>query len=226
MSWRGRRVLPALVAAACMASPAGGSIAVADDVSAPSLRVDAARNAELSWTQGGARHTLLVPAQGRVLPGGHLSGTDVSRGASTAGVPFARVVRTSPGGWTFALEAWRVLPGGPVELHFARWRGPATVARLTATPASTGTLLSGSVTLAGRPVPTTSRTPAGKIVRQYAYLDAFHGTWRRLGGVAVRADGTFRRLVPKASEASRYRVLVPGPNVGLTYAPDAVATTG
>jgi hypothetical protein len=218
-------VLPALVAAAFAASPAAGSIAVADDVSAPALRVDAARNAEVSWTQGGARHTLLVPPQGRVLPGGHLSGGDMTHSAPTGGVPFARVVRTGPGGWKYALEAWRVLPGGPVELHFARWRGAATVARLTATPTSTGVLLSGSVTLAGRPVPTTSRTPGGKVVRQYAYLDAFHGTWRRLGGVAVRADGTFRRLVPKGSEASRYRVLVPGPNVGATYAPDAVATT-
>ncbi len=216
-------MLFALVTAAVTVSPAGGSISVADHATAPSLRVDAARNAEVSWTQGGTRHTLLVPFQGRVLPGGRLSGADVSRRAATTGVPFAVVVRTAPGGWTYALEAWRGLPGGPVELHFARWHGAATVAHLTATPASTGTLLSGSVTLAGRPAPTTSRTPGGKVLRQYVYLDAFRGSWHRLGGVALRADGTFRRLVPKASEGARYRVLVPGPNVGTTYAPDAVA---
>jgi hypothetical protein len=159
-----------------------------------------------------------------VLPGGRLAGTDVSRAAPAGGIPFARVVRAGRGGWTFALEAWRVLPGGPVELRFARWRGAPTVAHLSAKQTTTGVLLTGSATLSGHPIPTTSRTPEGKVLRQYAYLDAFTaGQWRRLGGVAVRKDGTFRRFVPPAQAGRRYRVLVPGPNIGTTYAPDALS---
>jgi hypothetical protein len=204
---------------------AAGSTTVADNAARPSLRVDAGGNAEISWTAGGVRHTLLVPPRGRVLPGGHLAGADVSRASSSVVVPFAHIVRTGHGGWNFALEAWRVLPGGPVELRFARWRGAPTVARLSAEQTTTGVLLSGSATLAGRPVPTTSRTPEGKVLKQYAYLDVFTGgQWRRLGGVAVRANGTFRRLAPHAKVGTRYRVVVPGPNVGSTYAPDALAT--
>ena len=124
----------------------------------------------------------------------------------------------------YALEAWRVLPGGPVELRYARWRGTPTLARLSARQTTTGVLLSGSATLAGHAVPATSRTPAGKVLRQYAYFDVFRGgLWQRIGGVAVRKDGTFRRLVSPARAGERYRVLVPGPNVGTTYAPDALA---
>ena len=219
-----RLALTALLAA-CLAPAAVGSISIADDVSAPSLRVDAAGNAQVAWSAAGVRHTLLVPAHGRVLPGGRLSGADVSHAGSRTAVPFARVVRIGRGGWMYALEAWQVLPGGPVELHFARWRGGPTVATLAATKTSIGVLLSGSATFGGRPVPTTSQTTAGKILRQYAYVDAFRaGHWRRIGGVAVKRDGTFRRLVPGGATGSRYRVLVPGPNVGTTYAPDAIAT--
>jgi hypothetical protein len=219
------RLILAAVLALLLVAPAAASLAVAENAAAPSLRVDAGGNAEISWTAGGARHTLLVPPRGLVRPGGRLSAADVSRAASSVHVPFSRVVRGGRGGWIYALEAWRVLPGGPVELRFARWRGAPTVVSLAAEQASTGVRLSGSATFAGRPVPTTSRTPEGKVLKQYAYLDAFAGgRWRRLGGVAVRADGTFRRLAPRARAGTRYRVVVPGPNIGTTWAPDALAT--
>lgn len=219
------RLAVVVLSALLVAPAAAGSITVAENAAAPSLRVDASGNAEVSWTSGGARRTLLVPPVGRVLPGGRLAGADVSHAAPTASVPFARILRTGRGGWTYALESWRVLPGGPVELRFARWRATPTAAHLAVTRTSTGIVLSGSATLGGHPVPTTSRTPEGKVLRQYAYLDVFAGgRWRRLGGIAVRKDGTFRRLVPPAQTGKRYRVLVPGPNVGRTYAPDALAT--
>jgi hypothetical protein len=219
------RLAPVALGALLLAPAAAGSITVAENAAGPSLHVDAHGNAEVSWTAGGVRRTLLVPPGGRVLPGGRLAGADVSRSAPTAGVPFARVVRAGRGGWTYALEAWRVLPGGPVELRFARWRGVPTVAQLSAKRTTTGVLLSGSATLGGHPVPTTSRTPEGKVLRQYAYLDTFTGgQWKRIGGVVVRKDGTFRRLAPPAGAGRRYRVLVPGPNIGTTYAPDALAT--
>lgn len=212
-----------LVAAALALAPAaGGSITVATNASRPALLVDAQGNAQISWTSGGTRRSLLVPATGPVRPGVRLSSPAVGKPLRAATIPFARVVVAGRNGWTFALQSWQVLPGGPVELRYSRWRGAATVATLQANKTTTGVLLTGTLTLDGRPVPTTSRTPEGKILRQYAYLDVAVGdAWKRLGGVAVRADGTFRRYAPRGT---RFRVVAPGPNVGRTYAPDAVAT--
>src|SRR6185312_5675156 len=188
----------------------------------PALLVDRHGDAEVSWTAAGQRHTLLVPESGRVRPGVHLTAPNVAEPLKAPVIPFAKVVVIRPDGWTFALQSWQVVPGGPVELRFARWYGAATVARLSAKKAAGGVLLTGKLTLNGRPVPTTSRTPEGKVLRQYAYIDvASGGSWKRLGGVAVRADGTFRRFVP---HGTHFRVVAPGPHVGKTYAPDAVAT--
>jgi hypothetical protein len=218
---RATRHLLVLAAALALAPAATGSITVATNASRPALRVDAQGNAEVSWSAGGRRQLLLVPAAGRVRPGVRLSSPDVAKRANAA-IPFSRVVVSGRDGWTFALQSWQVVPGGPVELRYSRWRGAATVATLAAKKTSTGVLLTGKLTLNGRPVPTTSRTPEGKVLRQYAYLDvASGGSWKRLGGVAVRADGTFRRYAP---QGTRFRVVAPGPNVGRTYAPDASAT--
>ena len=205
--------------------PGWASITVATNAARPALRVDAKGNAEVSWASGGGRRTLLVPARGRVLPGGRLSGVDVSRAVADPVIPFRRVLRIA-GGRYYALQSWRVLPGGPVELRFSRWRGSPTRATLVAESASLGVTLTGSATFAGRPVPTTSRTPEGKVLRQYVYLDVLRGgTWRRIGGVRLRTDGSYRRLVARAAAGARYRAAVPGPNIGVTYAPDAAVVT-
>jgi hypothetical protein len=215
---------PFIVAAAALvlAPAAAASITVATNASQPALLVDGRGNAEVSWTAGGQRHTLLVPESGRVRPGVHLAAPDVAKPLKAPEVPFAKVIVVGPDGWKLALQSWQVVPGGPVELRFARWSGAGTVAHLAAKKTSTGVLLTGKLTLNGRPVPTTSRTPEGKVLRQYAYIDvAAGGSWKRIGGVAVRADGTFRRLAP---HGTRFRVVAPGPHVDKTYAPDAVAT--
>jgi hypothetical protein len=216
------RHLIVVAVALVLAPSAAGSITVATNASQPALLVDKQGNAEVSWTSGGKLHTLLVPVQGRVRPGVHLSGGDAGSFLRPTDLPFAKVVRAGAGGWVYAVQSWRVLPSGPAELRFARWRGNGTVATLQAKKTSTGVLLTGKVTFDGRAVPTTSRTPEGKVLRQYAYVEQrVGGGWKRLGGVAVRADGTFRRLAPGGSQ---FRVLVPGPNIGRTYAPDALAT--
>lgn len=216
-----RIVLAAVLALA--ASPPGlASITVATNAAAPRLRVDAMGNAEVSWTSGGVRRVLLVPPQGRVYPGRRLPGADVSRAAAGPAIPFRRALRLTPDGRRWALQAWRPLPGGPIELRFSRWKGQPTLVRLTAKPSGDTELLSGTATFQGKPLPLFSPTPEGKRIRQYAYLDSLiGGTWRRIGGVAIRSDGSFRRLVPAASLGVRYRAAVPGPNIGTTYAPDA-----
>ena len=86
-----------------LAGPAEASISVAKNVQRPALRVDALGNAELSWSDGGVRRTLLVPAVGLYLPGGRISTADVSRPTTIPRLPFARVTRRAPDGTLYAL---------------------------------------------------------------------------------------------------------------------------
>jgi len=216
----------AIFVALVLAPAAGASITVATNAAAPKLRVDAKGNAEVSWTSGGVRRFLLVPPRGRVYPGRRLTAPDVSRPVSSPAIPFARALRLTPDGRYSALQAWRVQPGGPVELRFSRWKGAPTNVRLIVETNTDSVRLSGTSTFGGRPLPAYSPTPEGKRIRQYVYLDSLGGgAWRRIGGVTLRADGSFRRLVPINLVGARYRALVPGPNIGATYAPDA-ATVG
>ena len=180
------------------------------------LRVDARGYAEAAW----AGHTVLVPPTGSVLPGRRLSTRDVSR-ATRAPIPFAKAVRRTPDGRLWALQSWAVLPGRPAEVRFARWRGASPVLTLTIE----GGALVGRATFHGKPVPQFSRSFEGRPMRVYVYLDALvSGRWRRIGGVAPRADGTFRRLVPTEHEAApRFRAILLGPAMGAEIAPD-VAT--
>ncbi len=211
-----------------LAESGRASISIAANVVRPALRIDALGNAEVSWSSGGLRRTLLVPAVGLYLPGGRLSTADVSRPATVTGLPFARVIRRGPNGTLYALQTWRVEPAGPVELHFSRWKGTRTTVTLAAEPASGSERLVGRAQFQGKPVAGYSRTNSGIRYRIFAFLDCFgcpQGAWRRLGGVAPRADGTFRLLVKSNLRGSRYRVTIAGPNRGSTLAPDASAIT-
>jgi hypothetical protein len=203
---------------------AAGSITAATNALNPGLRVDSRGYAEVSWTAGGARRTLLIPPSGRYLPGGRITGRDVSSPASVAGLPFARVVRRTPDGRLWALQAWRVQAGGPVELRFSRWQGK--LPSVTAEVAGTG--IAGRATFAGKGIHGTSPTTAGTQIRHFALVDCWRcggaSGWRRMLGVPLRGPGgTFRLALRPAWNASRYRVVVAGPNRGWTYAPDATA---
>ena len=218
------RLTATLLAFLASGGGVSAAITVAYDAQRPALRVDAAGNAEVSWTAGGVRRYLLVPPAGRVFPGRRLPGPDVSRAAAAPAIPFRRVLRRTPDGRLWALQAWRVKPGGPVELRFSRWRGAVPEVTLTAATDTAGELLAGRATYAGRGVPLMSPTPEGKRLRSYVYLDRLVGrSWRRIGGVATRANGTFRRVLKPSELGSRYRAILPGPNVGGILAPDAVS---
>jgi hypothetical protein len=208
------------------AAAASASIEVAYDASQPALQVDSRGNALVSWTAQGTRRTLLVPAHGEVLPGGHLSGPDVSRAASVPGLPVARVVRRTADGRFWALQEWQPVAGGPRQLDFSRWSGEPTKVTL----ARDGKRLVGTATFQGRPLPPFSPTPEGKHVRTFVFVDclgcpASRTTWRRLLGVAPKADGSFRFLLRPDWTGKRYRATVAGPNIGATLAPDARALT-
>jgi len=223
---RGGAVVLMVLAAGLLASaePARASISIAKNVARPALRVDARGNAEVSWNSGGTRRTLLVPATGLYLPGRRISTKDVSRPTTIPGLPFAKVTRRGPDGRLYALQTWRVEPNGPVELHFSRWKGAPTTVELTAQAASRSERLVGRARFQGRPVAGYSRTNSGIRYRIFAFLDCAGcagRAWRRIGGVAPRADGTFRLLVKPNDIGRRYRATIAGPNLGSTLAPDA-----
>lgn len=221
------RALIALVSAAtaalALAAAAPGSIDVTGGGSKPTLKVDARGTAEVGWTEGGARKTLLVPPTGRYLPGGRILSPDVSTAAPRAGVAGAALVRKGPDGRLWALQWTPTRPDGSATLRLARWQGAPTA--LDATLA--GERISGTATYGGRGVFGTSPTTAGTPVTHYAWVDCWRcggaRGWKRLLGVRLRGpDGTFALALRPAWRAPRYRVTVLGPNRGADYAPDAV----
>jgi len=219
-----RHLIPILALTLALPASATAAITLATYPVRPALKVDARGNAEVSWTSGGVRRYVLVPPTGRVYPGRRLSGADVSRSTTAVPIPFRRVLRRTPDGRYWALQTWRIRPGGPVELRFSRWRGRPPQVTLAASRRFDGELLTGRATFAGRPVPLYSPTPEGKQIRSYAYVDrALASRWDRIAGVATRADGTFRLFVPAGKLGVSYRAALPGPNIGATLAPDAVS---
>ena len=206
-------VLAVLLAAA---GQAGASIWLGDDAVRPVLRVDAKGDALVSWTQAGKQQSLFVPPHGQLYHGGRLAGPDVSRRAAVRGLLLAVAVRRTPDGTLWALQKWHE-PGGPVELHLARWKGAPTRLFL----ALNGTRLIGRATFQGRPVTGKTFTLEGKRPRIYVYLDYWTGAWHRMLGVAPKADGTFSVLIRPGWKGSLYRATVAGPNFGSTLAPDA-----
>jgi hypothetical protein len=202
---------------------ASASLSVATNVQRPALRVDARGWAEVSWAGAGARRYLLIPPTGRLFPGRRLARRDVSTPTSAVGIPFRKVLRRTPDGRFWALQAWRVRPDGPVELRFSRWRGaPTQVVIESVEQRFDGHVVRGRATFHGRPIPIWSTTPEGKRIRSYAYIDRATATgWRRIGGVRVRTDGTFERFVPFGG-IPRFRAVLPGPSISSTvWAPDA-----
>jgi hypothetical protein len=212
----------ALLAGCVAAVPAAhASIFVANGATGPRLAVDASGTAQVTWKQGGATQSVIVPMKGQLFHGGSLSGRDVSRPASSVRLPLAVIVRRGPGGMLYALQRWQVQPGGPVELHLARWTGAPTVITL----ASDGQRLTGSATFQGKPASGFTFTLEGKQLRVYVYIDCFgcpgKTGWSRLIGVAPKADGTFGVFLKPSWLGRRYRATVAGKNIGTTFAPDA-----
>jgi hypothetical protein len=212
------RLLP-LLAVLTFAGAAQASIGVGKNAVKPTLRVDSKGTAEVTFTSGGRPDTVIVPARGQLYHGGSLSGPDVSRRVSVPKLPNAVVVKRTPDGRLWALQRMQIKPGDPVDLHLARWRGEPTKIEL----AVNGERIQGRATFNGRGVSGTSYTLEGKRPRIYVYLDHFSGgAWRRMLGVAPRPDGSFSAFLrPAWQQASRYRATMPGPNIGLSFAPDA-----
>ena len=211
--------LLALAVLLVLAGAAQPSVWVGENAVKPTLRVDMKGTAEVRFTSGGRPDTVIVPGRGQLYHGGSLSGPDVSKRVSAPKLPHAVVVKRTPDGRLWALQRMQLKPGGPFDLHLARWRGKPTEIELEVD----GAFLEGRATFNGRGVSGRSYTLEGKRPRIYVYLDYFAGgKWQRMLGVAPRADGRFAvSLRPAWQQASRYRAVMPGPNIGSFFAPDA-----
>jgi hypothetical protein len=219
-------LLAGLAVAVCLVPHAArASYRVAVGAASPALRVDAKGYAEVSWTSGGARHTLLVRPDGGVQYNDHLLDADVSTPASGVDVPSLLVLRKTPDGSYWALQSWQ-LPGGPAELHLAHWKGEPTQLTLAIDPDSH---LGGTASFQGKPVHGLSAAPGGKHSKVFVYLDCSgcpiaKAGWGAMLGVAPAADGSFRVYVQSKWVGAKYRAEVAGQNSGTTWAPDASVT--
>jgi len=211
----------ALVAVAALAAVpvATGALGVATGVTAASLRVDAAGNAQVSWTTRGSQRTVVVTAQGTIATGRTLVGADVSKPVRGTHVPFQQAIRSGPGGWYYALQARRTEAAGPMSLRFSRWRGVPTEASLKAVLVDAGVRLSGQATLDGHALPPAVAN------RLRAALDVrVGGQWVRVATVPLTRAATYAWLARGDRAGTSYRVVVPGPTIGSTLAPDAAST--
>jgi hypothetical protein len=216
------RLVLTVVVVLALAPNAMASVGVGSNAAAPTLKVDAQGNAEISYTQAGARKTVLVPVKGAVVYGVTLTSPDVSKAASSPKLPYLKVLRSGPNGWLYALQTWPARIGPP-ELRFSRWQGAPTKLTFTATQQHLGIALEGKVTYAGKPIPTSSPAPGGIKIREYVYIDQqVGGKWKVLGGVTVKSNGTYRRILYGVDGGDGFRASVAGPNIGSVYAPDMV----
>lgn len=206
------------------------SVKIAGDAKNPTLRV--ARNgvAEVGWTtQSGVRRHALVYRNGTIRWGARLRSKDVSRPTRKVELPFSAAVRQTPDGRFWALQAWRRLRTGPVELMFSRWRGAPTRLTLSAACCKWGSeTIRGRASFHGKPVHGFSATRDGVPLDPFGrnvYLDTHRsGVWKRMMGIlAQRPHGKFRLWIRPHWKGTIYRGTIRGPNRGWTLAPDAHA---
>src|SRR6266516_991468 len=124
LRWESRmrpRYIAAVVVAVLFApASASASIKVASWARNPTLKVVAGGAAEVDWTSGGRRHSVVISRNGSQRYGAHLRAREVSFPTTAVSVPMALAVRQTPNGNFWALQAWRRLRTGPLELRFSR----------------------------------------------------------------------------------------------------------
>ena len=184
----------AVVGVLALAPGAMASVSVGSGAVAPKLRVDAKGNAEVSYTQGGVRKTVLVPAKGAVIYGGRLAGRDVSKAVASPRLPYLKALRKGPHGWIYALD----VAGAhrPARAPLFALAGRADEAHVHREPGERRHLAHGKVTYAGKPIPTSSAAPGGRQgppVR--LHRPAVGGKWKVVGGVTVKTNGTYQHML-------------------------------
>ena len=199
-----------------LAAAAQASVGLSTGASHVSLQVDASGDALVTWSQAGAKETVLLTAHGVLTHGGSLTGPDVSKPTHVAGVPSAFSLRSTPGGNLWALQLISIGAGRPVSLDLSNRQGAPTDLTL----ATDGTHVTGSVTFDGKPVTGFSTTPGGLRPKIYVYLDCFGcGGQAGVDADARRRPARRRDVLgadpPEAGRAPLQRATVAGPNAGI-----------
>jgi len=226
-----RPAIAAVIAVALLApASASASLKVASWARNPTLKVGARGAAEVDWTSGGRRHSVVIARNGSLRYGTHVKGRDLSFSTTSVSIPMALAVRQTPNGSYWALQAWRRLRTGPLELRFSRWKGEPTLLTLDAVCCKwRSENVVGQATFHGRPIfgrhATRTGVPLDKFGRN-VYLDTYRGGWRRMMGILThRNTGRFSLWIRPYWRGTAYRGTIIGPNWGWTLGPDAQAQT-
>ncbi len=156
------RFVAALAVLCALALPgaADASIKIAGDAKHGSLRVNAQGWATVTYWKAGAWHKAKVSPLGRVTWGKAAPGADVTQPTTAVAIPFMKQLRVGPTGRFWALQAWRRLRGGQVELRLSRWMGAPTKLELWATCCRwRSEVVHGRATFHGRPIYGYRNTP-------------------------------------------------------------------
>lgn len=212
-----------------VAAPAAeGSIKIAGNVAAATLRVNAHGVATVDYLKDGRWRSAVVRGR-RVRYGRGAPGRDVTVPTAAVAVPMVVTLRVGPSGRFWALQAWQRLRGGQVELRLSRWRGaPTTLALWTYCCKWRGEIVRGRATFHGRPIFgyrfTRSGNPLDGLGRN-VYIDSWrNGHWQRLMGILThRPTGRFGLWIRPYWRGSQYAARMVGPNWGATLGPDAFA---
>jgi hypothetical protein len=225
-------VLGALVLALIPAT-AGASLKVAAWTSGERLAVARDGSALVTWREAGRiRHA--------VVRGGRISyhsgiGTRRTGRSVRPSVAYGVAEVVLPDGTHYALQRIRRLGQfgqlGAPELRFARWRGAKPRLALTGEWAYNGRVprMCGTATFHGRPFYGGRHTLSGRpldALGRNVYIDVLRGSrWFRIMGVLARPRGFALLIRDPAWRGTRYRALVPGPNIDGDLAPDVTAST-
>jgi hypothetical protein len=220
-----------LLAALALSPAAGASIKIAGNAHHPVLRVNGAGYATVIYTKNGRRMSAVVTPSGRTIWGRRAGGRDVSVPTGAVAIPMVVTVRQTPDGRFWALQMWKRLRNGPVELRFSRWRGQPTLLQMWARCCKwRSEQVQGRATFHGRAIYGYGSTPSGVPTDRFGrnvYIDTFRrGRWVRCMGILThRPTGRFSLWVRPYWRGTQYRGRMIGPNWGRTLAPDAEGWT-
>jgi hypothetical protein len=233
---RNRCAITAVFAALVLAlipATAGASLKVAAWTSGERLAVARDGSALVTWRAAGRIHHAVVRG-GRIS---FRSGIGARRAGHSVrpSVAYGVAEVVLPDGMHYALQRIRRLGQfgqlGPPELRFARWRGAKPRLALTGEWAYNGRLprMCGTATFHGRPFYGGRHTLSGRpldALGRNVYIDVLRGgRWFRIMGVLARPRGFALLIRDPAWRGTRYRALVPGPNIDGDLAPDVTAST-
>jgi hypothetical protein len=230
------RIRPLLVlcALAVVSAPAtaGASLKLSTWTSGERLSVARDGSAQITWREAGRTRTAVV--RGDHVTYSARIGARHSGRAVAPSVAFGLAAVELPNGTHYALQRVRRLGQfgqlGPSELRFARWRGEQPRLSLTGEWAYNGRMprMCGTATYHGRPFFGLRHTLSGRPLDELGrnvYIDVLRGGgWFRIMGVLTRPKGFALLIRDTAWRGTRYRALVPGPNIDGDLAPDVTAS--